>query len=136
MSYSSLAYVLKKYSTICWKNHKFYFPAKIFYSLLQSSVYIIRLFFVKCFIDSIAEKQNIKIAMLLLLLFLIFNLLQELLSAVFTLYIKRTQNDIQNDLQLDIIVKTFSLDIENYDNTEFHDKRTRAIEYATNGAKP
>lgn len=72
--------------------------------------------------------------MLLLLLFLIFNLLQELLSAVFTLYIKRTQNDIQNDLQLDIIVKTFSLDIENYDNTEFHDKRTRAIEYATNGA--
>ena len=134
MSYSSLAYVLKKYSTICWKNHKFYFPAKIFYSLLQSSVYIIRLFFVKCFIDSIAEKQNIKIAMLLLLLFLIFNLLQELLSAVFTLYIKRTQNDIQNDLQLDIIVKTFSLDIENYDNTEFHDKRTRAIEYATNGA--
>ena len=113
---------------------KFYFPAKIFYSLLQSSVYIIRLFFVKCFIDSIAEKQNIKIAMLLLLLFLIFNLLQELLSAVFTLYIKRTQNDIQNDLQLDIIVKTFSLDIENYDNTEFHDKRTRAIEYATNGA--
>ena len=134
MSYSSLAYVLKKYSTICWKNHKFYFPAKIFYSLLQSSVYIIRLFFVKCFIDSIAEKQNIKIAMLLLLLFLIFNLLQELLSAVFTLYIKRTQNDIQNDLQLDIILKTFSLDIENYDNTEFHDKRTRAIEYATNGA--
>lgn len=134
MSYSSLVYVLKKYSTICWKNHKFYFPAKIFYSLLQSSVYIIRLFFVKCFIDSIAEKQNIKIAMLLLLLFLIFNLLQELLSAVFTLYIKRTQNDIQNDLQLDIIVKTFSLDIENYDNTEFHDKRTRAIEYATNGA--
>ena len=134
MSYSSLAYVLKKYSTICWKNHKFYFPAKIFYSLLQISVYIIRLFFVKCFIDSIAEKQNIKIAMLLLLLFLIFNLLQELLSAVFTLYIKRTQNDIQNDLQLDIIVKTFSLDIENYDNTEFHDKRTRAIEYATNGA--
>ena len=134
MIYSSLAYLLKKYSTICWKNHKFYFPAKIFYSLLQSSVYIIRLFFVKCFIDSIAEKQNIKIAMLLLLLFLIFNLLQELLSAVFTLYIKRTQNDIQNDLQLDIIVKTFSLDIENYDNTEFHDKRTRAIEYATNGA--
>lgn len=72
--------------------------------------------------------------MLLLSLFLIFNLLQELLSAVFTLYIKRAQNDIQNDLQLDIIVKTFSLDIENYDNTEFHDKRTRAIEYATNGA--
>ncbi len=134
MKYLSLLNILKKYLTISWKRSKLYIPSKLFYAMLQSSVIIVRLYFVKWFLDSITEKQDIKTAIILLISFLVFHLFREILSSVLSLYIKLIQSDIQNDLQRDIIIKAFSLDLSNYDDAEFHDKRTRAIEYANNSA--
>lgn len=121
----------KVYCNILWKNSKFYFFLRLLDIVAMNISRIFYLYFLKGFIDAITEKTDFRLAIGYLVLYFVVSISTNQIVEWTRVYLKNIQMKAQIDMQQMVIKKSFTFDLDVFENPDFYDTFTRAYQYAS-----
>lgn len=116
-----------------------YIPSHIFItilvSILSSAGGIISILYVRYILICIENNYSLNHILIPIAIIFIFNILNQMLNAYLNqIIIPRNTHKLNQNMQIDIFEKTISLDLECYDDSNFYDKFSMALEQSDSRA--